>query len=280
MADLFSASRPEPSGPGRYEVVLDPEWDVWGPMGGYLAVVALRAMAAEAALPRPSSFAMQFLRVARFAALELEVEKTKPGRAAEALRVRARQEGRDIFDATAWFSAADLPGFVHAHGDRPSVPAPSELAGFADLAPNYDEWYPIWRRIEGRPTRWYDGPENFEPGPPVWHTWMRLGDPVPSPDPVLDASRSLLWLDTMMWNAIHPAHPPPPRFVAPSLDLAAHFHQWAPEEEWLLCDSYAPVAGDGIVGCNGRVWTRDGRLLATGTSTLICRPNPMVEGSG
>ncbi|HKE11403.1 MAG TPA: hypothetical protein VKE73_07495, partial [Myxococcota bacterium] len=35
-----------------------------------------------------------------------------------------------------------------------------------------------------------------------------------------------------------------------------------------------PLAKDGLVGCNGRVWTRSGHLLASGTSHLFCRPNP------
>ena len=42
----------------------------------------------------------------------------------------------------------------------------------------------------------------------------------------------------------------------------------------MLADGYVPLANDGIVGCVSRVWAEDGRLLSTGTSKHICRPNP------
>ena len=38
-------------------------------------------------------------------------------------------------------------------------------------------------------------------------------------------------------------------------------------------------ARGGLVGCTGRVWSPSGRQRASGTSTLICRPNPELAGS-
>jgi len=58
---------------------------------------------------------------------------------------------------------------------------------------------------------------------------------------------------------------------------APHFHAAAPSEEWLRCDAAAPVGRDGLLGCNGRLWSPDGRLVASGTSTLFCRPSDVVE---
>ena len=52
------------------------------------------------------------------------------------------------------------------------------------------------------------------------------------------------------------------------------FHAFAPDAEWILADGVVPLAQDGMLGCTSRLWTEDGRLLATGTSKHLCRPNP------
>ncbi|HXW22574.1 MAG TPA: hypothetical protein VEK14_06655, partial [Rhodomicrobium sp.] len=61
---------------------------------------------------------------------------------------------------------------------------------------------------------------------------------------------------------------------APNLDVSAIFLGRAAEDEWLLCDCWAPIARDGLVGCSGQVWSPSGRLIASGSSCLFCRPNP------
>jgi len=79
----------------------------------------------------------------------------------------------------------------------------------------------------------------------------------------------------MMWNAATPPHMPwPLSHIAPNLDVTCVFHASAGNDEWLLCDSHAPVGRDGIIGCTGRVWSPDGRLIASGNSCLFCKPNP------
>ena len=58
------------------------------------------------------------------------------------------------------------------------------------------------------------------------------------------------------------------------LDVSAVFHQSAAQEEWLLCDCYAPVGREGLIGCTGRLWSPSGHLIVSGSSCLFCRPNP------
>jgi len=281
MSELWEATEPRAAaGEGRYRCHLDPGWAVWGPFGGYMAVVALRAMAAETTLPRPIGFQLQFLRAARFDGLDLEVERVKPGRAAECLRVRATQDGKPVVEASSWWGLASTPGFEHDHAAMPAVPAPDELRTYAELADNYEEWYPVWQRIDAKPLRWWTSPDDFEPGPPVYRAWTRVRDLPRVDDPVQDAARLLLWLDLVMWNAMLPPHTPPYDYIAPSLDLSASFHQFAPEDEWQLADAAAPLVTDGVAGCNGRVWSREGRLLASGTANLICRPAPPPPETG
>ena len=71
MAD-FSLDTAVRGDAGRYRATLSPEWEVWGPLGGYVAALALRAMGAESPLRRPASFSCLFLSVAHFGSVELE----------------------------------------------------------------------------------------------------------------------------------------------------------------------------------------------------------------
>jgi acyl-CoA thioesterase II len=256
---------------GAYRAALSDEWAVWGPNGGYVAAIAYRAALAESRFARPASFHCHFLAVGDFGPVSLEVTRLGGGKRADSLRVDLHQGDRPLLAATAWFVDDGLEGFAHDAGKRPAVPGPDELSGYQDLAEDYDQWYPIWRSIEGRPVAF-----RKPPGEPVWYTWMRLTDTAIA-DREGDAVRQLFWLDFPGWNATIAAHSWPFRYLTPNLDLTVQFHRFAPEEEWLLCEGFVPVAEDGLVGCVGRIWTPGGRLLATGTSKHVCRPNPGYE---
>lgn len=258
--------------PGLYRATLSPAWAVWGPNGGYVAAIALRAALAESRLPRPASFHCQFLAVGEFAPVEVHVASLGGGKRAEALRIEIAQGQRLLIAATAWVVDDGLQGFEHDFGVRPDVPLAAALRGYHDLAGDeYAEWYPIWRSIEGRPTKWRE-----PPGEPRWYTWMRFTGTAIR-DREADALRQLLWLDFPSWNATIAAHPWPFRFLTPNLDLNVQFHRFAPESEWTLADGFVPLATDGLLGCVARVWSEDGRLLGTATSKHVCRPNPNYE---
>ena len=264
----FSPATYVEGGGGRYRAALAHDWFVWGPMGGYVAAIAFRAMADASAQPRPASFACQFLRAGSAGPVEIEVEPVRSGRRSEALRATLLQGGAPLLTASAWFVAEAFEGFEHSLGAMPAVPLPEALRPYHELADDYAAWFPIWRHLEGRPVRW-----ERAPGPAVWHTWMRLLSGAPE-DPVLDAARTLLWADLMPWNAAHAPHDWPQRFIAPNLDLTVQFHGRAAGEDWMLCDAESPTARDGLVGTGGRLWTRKGRLVASATAQLFCVANP------
>jgi acyl-CoA thioesterase len=260
-----------PSEDGRYRSTLSPDWAVWGPNGGYVAAIALRAAMAESRLPRPASFHCHFLAVGEFAPVELRVASLGGGRRAESLRVEVSQRERLLLAATVWMVDDGLQGFEHDFGVRPDVPVPAALRGYQELVDDYPDWYPIWRSIEGRPVRFRE-----PPGEPRWHTWLRFTE-TPIADRAADAVRQLFWLDFPGWNATTSAHAWPFRYLAPNLDLNVQFHRFAPDETWQLADGVVLLAGDGLVGGVARLWTEDGRLLATGASKHVCRPNPGYE---
>jgi acyl-CoA thioesterase len=257
---------------GRYAVNLSPAWAVWGPNGGYLAAIALRAMAAAGSLPRPAVFHCQFLKAGRFDAAEVLVERTRSGKRSEALRARLVQDGEDLLNASLWLADDGMDGLQHEAGIAPDAPKPSVLKSFAELFDNYDDWYPYWRSVEARPTK-----PNRDVGPPIWRTWMRLNDPPALYDMSLAAARIALWMDMGPWNAAVAAYPWPMRYMAPNLDLHVQFHRFAEPSEWLLVDAEAPIARDGLIGTTLRLWDENGALVASGGSTLFCRRNPNYE---
>jgi acyl-CoA thioesterase len=273
MADFLADTAIEiiPGESDRYRAELSPKWAVWGPNGGYLAAIALRAAMARSRASRPASFHCHFLAVGEFAPVDVRVVSVGGGKRAESLRVEIVQHDRLLLAATVWMVDDGLQGYQHDFGAAPQVPGPHALRGYQDLAEEYDQWYPIWRSMEGRPVRWRQ-----PPGRPESQTWLRFTD-TPIPDRQADALRQLFWLDFPGWNATIAAHEWPFPFLTPNLDLMVQFHRFAPDETWMLADGVCLVAEDGLVGCVSRLWSEDGKLLATGTSKHMSRPNPQYE---
>lgn len=272
MADLLIDTAVESLGAGRYRARLSPDWAVWGPYGGSVAAVALRAGLAESRFSRPASFQCHFLTIGEFGPADIEVTSLGGGKRAESLRVDLTQQGRLILTALVWVVDEGLDGFRHESTRAPDVPGPDKLKSFATLSGDeYANWYPIWRSIEGRPVAWREAPLE-----PIWHCWLRFVDTQIS-NATEDAIRQLFWLDLPGWNAVSSAHAWPFPFLAPNLDLTVQFHRFEPAAEWLLASGYVPLASDGLLGCVSRLWTREGRLLATGTSKHSSRRNPGYE---
>jgi acyl-CoA thioesterase II len=273
MPDFIADTRVEvdANDPNLVHSALTEDWSVWGPSGGHVAAIALRAAMRCSRLDRPASFHCHFLAIGDFAPVEIRVRTLGGGKRAESLMAEVVQGERTLLTATVWMIDDGMKGFEHDFGAMPKVARPADLQPYDTLADNYADWFPIWRSMEGRPLRW-----NQEPGEPVNETWLRFTD-TRIETREADALRQLFWLDFPGWNATCAAHQWPFPFIAPNLDLTVQFHQFAPEADWMLAEGYVPIAGDGLVGCVSRIWTEDGRLLATGTSKHLCRPNPRYE---
>ena len=117
------------------------------------------------------------------------------------------------------------------------------------------------RRRPGRGASW----------PAQIREWVRFEPVLRFDDPFVDAARPLILLDTFGWPAVWMKHRGA-GFVAPNLDTAVWFHRSRSESEWLLIDHESPVAADGLIGVNGRVWDTDGSLVASGGAQLYSIP--------
>ncbi len=277
-SDLEQATRVQAGASGGHVAQLSDAWEIWGPNGGYLAAIALRAAGTAAQIHRPASFYCHFLRSPSFDAVQLDVRVLKQGRRAESLAVEMTQQGKPILHALVK-TAADAPGYSHQHPRAPAVPAPESLKNFEELlAPEWRPRFSFWNNIERRPVDqsiergWPPDPNtDGERAAPVLCQWARYRPRACFEDPFLDAARALILLDTYGFPAAYQRYRSW-EYLAPNLDTSAWFHGFSPQCEWLLIDSECSIAGGGLMGVSGRVWDTDGRLLATGAAQLCCIP--------
>lgn len=276
MGNLAEDTRVE-GGDGTYTANVSRDWEIWGPNGGYISSLALRAAGAHSRFARPASIVGHFLGVAGFEPLEIAVTTTRAAKRAEAMRVSLTQHDAPIFEAMVW-SVGDVSGLEHDATDRPAYPDPESVPPTSErLADRAMEnpYHKFWANFDERVAddHWVDDWDNREPSMPEMHQWYRFLPASTFDDPWVDACRSLILVDTLGWPAVCRLHIKPD-YIAPSIDIACAFHHARPAEPWMLVQARAISATGGLVGCENRVWSRDGALLAHGTSQLLCRPMP------
>jgi acyl-CoA thioesterase len=174
-------------------------------------------------------------------------------------------------------TAAEGPGWEHIDRRAPFVLRPDQLRPLEELLPDDVPLFPFWENLEERPLQWSDEWPPSGPNPPEFTAWLRFRTGETWDDPWVDAARVVLLADLVGWPAATQAHAhkgDPYEFVGPNLDLYVALHDSAPAEPWLLVEGHAAVAGNGLIGCNATVWSRDRRLLASSAYQLLCRPNP------
>ena len=159
------------------------------------------------------------------------------------------------------------------------VPGPDSLQNTAELMPERASVFPFWQNFEARQIEFTPIWPPREPQPPRWQQWERFVPTSTFDDPWTDAARVLLLADLPSWPSTVPHHgwrwgDGPPLFTAPSLDLYVAFHQLVPDDPWLLVDGAAPIAAEGLLGWNARIWSTDRKLVATSSGQGIFRPVP------
>lgn len=280
MADLERDTGVVLTGQGddasEFTAAISEEWAIWGPMGGYIASIALRAAGQHCERARPASINVNFLAAAQFAPVELRAETLRTTRVATCVRVVVTQQDRPVLEATVWGSDA-TEGLDHHTARRgPDVPHYSTLPSFAErlAAQGEEEIYAFWDRLDYRPTVWTDDWANREPVEPEQSSWFRFIDGARFDEPWLDGARLLMVTDLDAWGAACNAHSGELPYFAPTIELTCRFLQPAHDVEWLLSWGAAPVGRAGLIGVESETWSEDGRLLALGGSTLLCRPAP------
>ena len=264
---------------GRYRAELSRDWEGLNgvPLGGYLAAMALRAAGTECGLPRPVSFACQFLQSPKYGReVDLEVTTLRATKRTAALRVSMRQDSELVLEALVWASGNGLPGYEFTASEPPTASLP-------------DDWSPIEGRtqqplpkcMQQIETRW-DHEDPGTPGAhgkPYSHAWHRFKPRDRYGEPFADASRLVLLSDIRAFGpvAFHvdvAAEKIP--FFAPNMDLTVQFARPSGDCGWLLGAARALAAAEGTIATRIEFWSEQGQPLAMASSTLMCRANPFA----
>ena len=188
----------------------------------------------------------------------------------------ARQHGRPIYYLTASFQRPE-GGFDHQDA-MPDVPAPEDGVDMIGLmraggAPDADALAREWAALEARHlgTSRRGLPED-PAHPSRARMWVRISDRLPD-DPVVHLAAFTYASDMSLLGASLAAHDTNPAKVQmASLDHTLWFHRPFRADEWWLYDQVAPSA-TGARGLSlARVFSRDGRLVASAAQEGLIRP--------
>ncbi|MEJ1970550.1 MAG: thioesterase family protein [Rhizomicrobium sp.] len=255
---------------GKLFVDLRRDWDIWGPNGGYVAAIALRA-AGKLAPPdhRPATLSVQYLSAGKYEEAEAVVEPVKQGRSAWCINVALVQAGKRFLQAQVWTTNRQI-GPRSNELTMPIVPRPAMLKIYGEIYPRESETFMFWDNFEVKPTRIHN--RDDPPGAPVVQEWYRYPGFEAGGDIFADFTRPVILIDTLQWPAHHRGLAAYPNYIAPSLDLSVWFHEAPGDADWLFADVHTPTAGHGLIHGVARVWSEDGRLLATGSSNMLVTP--------
>jgi len=232
--------------------------------GGQLLGEAIVAAAKSVTGQRVISASMIFSRAARFdAAHEIQVEVLRRGRGFSTLETRAVQAGK-LCSVGILLLDAGAPDVIRGAVEPPDVPPP-EACPQLDLG------------VTGRELRIVDDAyrRQAEVGPAEIFTWARFRA-APAHD-YLHAA--LLAQSTTHWTIAAAMRPHEGVSEAQAhvtlstgiLAVTIAFHDEVDVTEWLLYANPAIHAGRGLAQGEGRVFARDGRLVASYTVQAMIR---------
>ncbi|MEV1287577.1 acyl-CoA thioesterase II [Micromonospora sp. NPDC049679] len=201
--------------------------------------------------------------------IEYQVENVRDGRSFSVRRSVALQHGKPIFFMSASFQRLE-EGLEHQAPQPPDVPGPDEVPTMADRLSRYPERLGIWSIIP-RPmdVRYVGEPGWVRPGDrpadPYQRVWMRIDGKLPD-DPLLHACALTYASDLTLLDSVLSVHGEvwgPGGVVGASLDHALWFHRPFRADEWFLYDCWSPSASGARGLATGRMFTVDGRNIAT-----------------
>jgi acyl-CoA thioesterase-2 len=207
-----------------------------------------------------------------------EVDIARDGKTFSTRRVVAIQHGRPILNMAASFQTPE-PGLEHAAA-MPQVPGPEGLADVREVAPE------VLARLPEKMRRFLTRERPFELRPvepihlispprtePRRHTWIKTVDSLPD---VAELHRNLLvYMSDYQLVATatlpHGVHFAEGTVQLATLDHAMWFHRPFRVDDWLLYAMESPSASGGRGFALGRIFTRDGRLVASTVQEGVLR---------
>jgi acyl-CoA thioesterase-2 len=197
-----------------------------------------------------------------------DVEDVREGRSFATRRVIARQHGRPIFAMTLNYQIPE-EGLEH-QDTMPVVPPPEECPSLADASPgsgrDNEDWQREWAALDcrfvgdSRPGGAYE-----DAATATQRLWIRVAGELPD-DPLLHTAAFTYASDMTLLAASLVPHG---RYIgsegmqAASLDHSIWFHRPFRADQWWLYDQTSPSASGGRGLALARVFSQDGRLVAS-----------------
>ncbi len=208
-----------------------------------------------------------------------DVDRIRDGGSFTTRRVVAIQGGKAIFNLAASFQI-DEPGFEH-QDTMPEAPPPESLLTEQQRASSFAEKLPkplreravAARPFELRPISATTDPFQPPASPPFRMLWLKTVERLPD-DPALHRYLLAYASDhSLITTALLPHGVTwlTPGMQVASLDHVMWFHQPFRVDEWLLYVLDSPAAHGGRGLARGRIFTRDGRLVASVTQEGLIR---------
>jgi acyl-CoA thioesterase II len=205
------------------------------------------------------------------------VENIRDGRSFSVRRSVAQQHNRTIFFMSASFHQPE-DGLDHQAPAPSDVPPPDQVPTMEDWRARYPERMGIWASISvPLDVRYVGEPGWVAPGDrsadPHQRVWMRLNGKLPD-DPLLHACALTFCSDLTLLDSVlswHGAVWGPGGVVGASLDHALWLHRQFRADEWFLYDCWSPSAAGGRGLATGRMFTIDGRHIATAVQEGLLR---------
>lgn len=200
--------------------------------------------------------------------ITFSVDRLRDGRSFSTRRVQAYQNGEPIFSMITSFQDID-EGLEHQIEMPQGIPDPEGLPSAADLMG--DNPHPVaqyWSKARPFDMRHVDSPIYFDvQGERVAKqaVWLRSLGSMPD-DPQLHQAAMAYLSDYTILESIYRRHGVPwsyPGLKTASLDHAMWFHRPGRVDEWLLYVQDSPSAQGGRGLALGKLYSRDGQLLAT-----------------
>lgn len=258
----------------------------WGTVfGGQVLGQALSAAVQTVPEDRhPHSLHAYFLRPGDVSKpIVYDVDRIRDGGSFTTRRVVAIQSGHPIFNLAASFQTIE-PGFEH-QDKMPDVPPPDSLENELQRMAKFASRFPQFvrdrlteeRPFELRPCEPVSDPFAPPKGAPSRKVWLKTAGRLPD-DPRLHAYL-LAWASDHAFITTslipHGVTWLTPGMQVASLDHVMWFHQPFRADEWLLHEMDSPAAHGARGLVRGRVFTQDGRLVAsTAQEGLIRQRRP------
>jgi acyl-CoA thioesterase len=235
-------------------------WIVFGPNGGFLAAMLVRAMAAavDDHARAPRSLTIHYTAAPAEGPVRITTAIERAGRSLTTLSARMEQEGRLVALAIGAFSRQRIAAIEFSEAPAPDAPAPEAVPvmTMAGTLPPFTRQWEI-RPAIGTP------PFSGSDGSTVTGGWIRLlnsgGDPGLSAHPIdaaLVAQLADAWLPAVFTRLTEPN-------PVPTIDLTIHFRSDLPlPADYVLVKFESRLSQGGFIEEDGAIWSRDGRLIA------------------